>query len=210
MEIYSTEEQQEEAIKKAIKDNWLVVVVGATLGLGGVYGWRYYDASVKATQAAHSDAYAEVVEKVGQDGQDIVAMSNQYIDSHDNQSYTVMLAMYAAKEAVAKKDYTEASKQLKWAADNAQDKSFKAVVQIRLARVQAEMDQLDDALATLSGTFPESFKAQLEETKGDIYLKKGDKDKARMAYQAAADNDGLTGNNGLQFKLDNLALATPK
>ena len=210
MEVYSTEEQQEEAIKKFIKENWLVVLVGATLGLGGVYGWKYYNASQQAQQAADSDAYAAVVSELGKEGVDAVAKANEYRAGHDNKSYTVMLAMHAAKEAVKNKDFAEAQNQLKWAADNAQDISYKAVILTRLARVQAEQEKYDDALATLSFAFPESFVAQVEEIKGDIYFKQGNVEKARAAYQLAADNDGLTNNNGLQYKLDDLAQATPK
>jgi predicted negative regulator of RcsB-dependent stress response len=209
MEVYSTEEQQEEAIKKAIKDNWLVVVLGGAIGLGAVYGWRYYDASVLAKQEADSDAYTAIVEKVGKDDADVIALSNEYIKEAGNKSYTVMLAMVAAKEAVAKKDLDEAAKQLKWAVANSQDDSFKAVNLTRLARIQAEQEKYSDALATLGQSLPKSFTAQVEELKGDIYLKQGDADKARASYQLAADNEGLEGNNGLQFKLDNLAQATP-
>ena len=209
MEVYSTEEQQEEAIKKAIKDNWLVVLIGAAIGLGGVYGWRYYDASVLATNAADSDAYTAIIEKVGKDDADVLALAKTYIDTHDNQSYTVMLAMLAAKEAVAKKDLAEAEKQLQWAVDNAQDDSLKAVNQVRLARVQVELEKFTEALVTLGKPMPASFTAQIEELKGDVYIRQGEADKARVAYQLAADSEGLDGNNGLQFKLDNLAQATP-
>lgn len=209
MEIYSTEEQQEEAIKKAIKDNWLVVVLGAAIGLGAVSGWRYLDAQAKAEKEADSAAYAEIVEKVGKDDADVLALANDYIKSHDNKSYTVMLAMVAAKEAVAKKNLDEAAKQLKWAADNSQDDSIKAVNLVRLARIQAEQEKLDEALKTLSLPMPVAFTAQVEELKGDIYYRQGNHDKARSAYQVAADNDGLTGNNSLQFKIDNLTQGVP-
>lgn len=209
MEIYSTEEQQEEAIKKAIKDNWLVVVIGAAIGLGAVYGWRYYDATKLAQQEADSDAYSAIFEKVGADGTDIIAESKKYITEHDNKSYTVMMALLAAKEAVAKKDLNEASSQLQWAADNTAEKSLKAVILMRLARVQAEQQKYSDALATLGQPLPEAFAAKAQELKGDVYMKQNDKDQARKAYQLAADKGGLEGNNGLQLKIDDLTEAAP-
>ena len=73
-----------------------------------------------------------------------------------------------------------------------------------------QQQQYDAALASLSKSFPASFTAQVEELKGDVYLAKNDIESARTAYQAAADHEGLNGNNGLQYKLDNLAIATPK
>lgn len=209
MEIYSSEEQQEEAIKKAIKDNWLVVLLGAAIGLGAVWGWRYYDANVMAQQEADGAAYMQIVENVGKENTDIVAMANDYIANHDNNSYTVMAAMVAAKEAVEKGNFEEAQKQLTWAVDNSHNETFKAVNALRLARVQSELGKHDEALATLNSPMPKAFTAQIEELKGDVYVKQGNADKARIAYQLAADNDGLTGNNGLQYKLDSLAQVTP-
>lgn len=209
MEIYSTEEQQEEAIKKAIKDNWLVVVIGAAIGLGGVYGWRYYDAANIARQEADSDAYNVIYDKAGKEGADILGEAQQYIDSHDNKSYTVMAALLAAKEAVGKKDLATAAKQLQWALDNSSEESLKAVIVIRLSRIQAEQEKYDAALATLDNPLPMAFVASTEELKGDIYLKQDNKDKARSAYQKAADNGGLEGNNTLQLKIDELAQIAP-
>lgn len=209
MEIYSTEEQQEEAIKKAIQENWKVVVLGAVIGLGGVWGWRSYDAHQIELKSKASDAYEKIVAELGKDGTDVSKLAQDFNAEHESNSYSVLLALHVAKAAVEKKDFAEAAKQLQWASDNAFDNGMKAISLIRLARVQVEQQKLDDALATLSTKLPESFTAQIEELKGDIYLLKGDSGKARVAYQTAADNDGLEGNNGLQYKIDNLAISAP-
>ncbi|PAR85254.1 YfgM family protein, partial [Vibrio cholerae] len=42
MELYDTEEQQVEAIKDWWKENGKAVIFGAVIGLGGLFGWRYY------------------------------------------------------------------------------------------------------------------------------------------------------------------------
>ncbi|MGU3844696.1 YfgM family protein, partial [Vibrio diabolicus] len=42
MELYDTEEQQVEAIKDWWKENGKAVIIGAVVGLGGLFGWRYY------------------------------------------------------------------------------------------------------------------------------------------------------------------------
>ena len=41
MDIYSTEEQQVDAIKQFWKDYGSSIIVGAVVGLGGLYGWNY-------------------------------------------------------------------------------------------------------------------------------------------------------------------------
>jgi predicted negative regulator of RcsB-dependent stress response len=164
---------------------------------------------VVATKEADSDAYAVIFEKAGKDSEDIVALSKQYISEHDNKSYTVMMALLAAKEAVNKKDLKEAGSQLQWAADNATQDSLKGVILLRLARVQAEQEQYSEALATLGQKMPESFDAKAQELKGDVYLRQGERSQARTAYQASADDGGLEGNSGLQLKIDDLTEAVP-
>ncbi len=42
MEIYNSEEQQVEAIKRFWKENGTAIIAGVVLGLGGLYGWRYF------------------------------------------------------------------------------------------------------------------------------------------------------------------------
>ncbi len=46
MNFYDSEEQQVEAIKDWWKENGKAVIFGAVIGLGGLFGWRYYQDSV--------------------------------------------------------------------------------------------------------------------------------------------------------------------
>ena len=43
MEQFATEEQQVEAIKRFWKEHGTAIIVGAALGLGGLWGWRGWD-----------------------------------------------------------------------------------------------------------------------------------------------------------------------
>ena len=75
--------------------------------------------------------------------------------------------------------------------------------------MQIAQQQYDDALSTLNAPLPEAFKANVAELKGDIYTQQGNKEQARVAYQAAVDAGGLTSNPLLQIKLDDLAVTSP-
>lgn len=92
---------------------------------------------------------------------------------------------------------------------NAGKAELQAIATTRLARIQLAQKDYDAALATLDTQLPESYKANVAELKGDIYLAQGDKAQARASYQAAADNGGLESNPLLQVKLDDLAEQTP-
>jgi len=42
MEVYETEEQQVEAVKKWWKENGTSLIIGAVIGLSAIGGWKYY------------------------------------------------------------------------------------------------------------------------------------------------------------------------
>ena len=42
MEVYETEEQQVEAVKKWWKENGVSLIVGVVMGLSAIAGWKYY------------------------------------------------------------------------------------------------------------------------------------------------------------------------
>ncbi|WP_339141664.1 YfgM family protein [Pseudoalteromonas galatheae] len=203
MEIYSTEEQQAEAIKRFFRENGTTIVVGAVLGLGGLYGWKAYNQSQIESAEAASEAYTQVVES-----DDVLAKSDAFVAANADSNYAVLAAFVAAKEAIDKDDLKLAAEKLTWAADNVANAELKATALLRLARVQASQSQYEQALATLAKPMPEAFKAQLAEIQGDIYLAQGDKDKARSAYQSALEAAEGNSNPMLQIKLDDLAQKT--
>jgi len=94
---------------------------------------------------------------------------------------------------------------LQTAIEKSDNEGVKAIATVRLARVQVELAQYDNAIATLSAPLPASFTASAEEIKGDAYLKQDKIDLAKNAYQAAIDELGQASNPALQMKLDDLA-----
>ena len=204
MEIYSTEEQQAEAIKRFFRENGVSLALGIVIGLGGLYGWKHYNQSKITSAEAASNAFNELVESG-----EVLSKSESFIAENGDSNYAALAAFVAAKEAVEKGEFEAAVAKLTWLQDNLENPELKATAILRLARVQAQLTQYDAALKTLSQTTPEAFKAQVAEVKGDVYLAKGDKDNARTQYETAL-TESKEGNNGLlQIKLDNLATAQP-
>ena len=70
MEQFATEEQQVEAIKRFWKEHGTAIIVGAALGLGGLWGWRAYSEAQIETKEAASVAYQNAVETCGTEGSD--------------------------------------------------------------------------------------------------------------------------------------------
>ncbi len=97
MELYDSEEQQVEAIKDWWKENGKAVVLGVVVGLGGLFGWRYYQDSVVQAQEAASEQYSKAVESIVAKGADSSADVQAFIDTSKDSEYAVLAAMQLAK-----------------------------------------------------------------------------------------------------------------
>mgnify|MGYP000382870524 FL=1 len=204
MEIYSTEEQQAEAIKRFFRENGLSLALGVIVGLGGLYGWKAYNQNQITTAEQASDAYTKLVES-----DSVLASADAFISENKDTQYATLAAFVAAKEAVDAQNLDLANEKLSWIVTIVDNAQLKAIATTRLARVQIAQQQYDDALSTLNAPLPEAFNANVAELKGDIYTQQGNKEQARVAYQAAVDAGGLTSNPLLQIKLDDLAVTSP-
>jgi predicted negative regulator of RcsB-dependent stress response len=203
MEQYVTEEQQVEAIKRFWKENGIPIVVGAALGFGGLFGWRYYNDMKIADQEQASVAYDAVTLDLVKDEAGY-SSAQSYIDENSDSGYALLMAFKLAQQAAESKDLTEAVKQLSFAANNAESTSVQTIANLRLARVQLELGVHEEALATLDKVSDDAFLAQRQEIKGDVYQAQELFDKAREAYSSALEVNA--NNNVLKMKLDNLAM----
>jgi len=207
VEIYQTEEQQVEAIKSFWSENGNSIIAGLVIGFAGYVGFNYYQDHQLEQELKVADTYLSNIESAEKNPQQFVKSSEAFIKENGDSSYVALTAFSLAKNAVDKKDYAEAEKQLQTAITKAPNMAIKALASLRLAHVQTELKQFDNALATLAKPMPKSFTASVEESKGDVYVLQDKKDLARTAYQAAIDADGLKASPDLQMKIDDLAIA---
>ncbi|MDO6527998.1 tetratricopeptide repeat protein [Motilimonas sp. 1_MG-2023] len=205
---YETEEQQVDAIKNWWKENGTAVIFGTVIGLGSLWGWRFYNEQKIASQEQASQAYTQAITTLETGSEDAISSTQAFIDSNADNNYGTLAALMLAKVAVDKGDFELALSQLEWAKKNKVSEVLLPTVNLRLARVQTELKQFDAALATLAEVKDDAFKAKAEEAKGDILLLQGQAQKARAAYQSAVLAGGNTGNPALQIKLDDLAETT--
>lgn len=205
MDIHQTEEEQVEQLKKVWQEYGNAIIAGLVLGFGGFIGYGFYKENKLADEELAANSYQQVIELAGEGDEAFQNKGNEFITANPESNYAGLTALALAKDSAEHKDWTQVEKYLNTAIEKTQDKGIKALATLRLARVQVQTEQYDAAIATLSQTLPESYQASIEEIKGDAYLKQGNKDKARAAYQAALDASGQAGNPVLQMKLDDLA-----
>ena len=203
MESFQTEEQQVEAIKRFWKEHGTAIIVGAALGLGGLFGWRQYsDMQIESKEAA-SVAYQTAVENFAEEGSS--ASLEAFIEENKNTGYASIASLLAAKKAADSGNLDTAASHLNEVITFAENPQMKELASLRLANVQIEMNQLDAALSTLGNVSNDAFSAQVSELKGDVYQLQGKFDDARLAYSSALEKNA--NNPLLQMKLDNLAVA---
>ncbi|EMA3774484.1 YfgM family protein [Vibrio cholerae] len=203
MELYDTEEQQVEAIKDWWKENGKAVIFGAVIGLGGLFGWRYYQDSVVAAQEAASQSYSKAMDALQAKGIESDGTIQTFIDANKETEYAVLAAMQLAKAQVEAGQLDEALAQLEWAKGATKDAALKPLLTFRVARLQAEQGQFDDALTQLTSIQEKSWAGRVAELRGDILMRKGDSAAAYAAYTEAQQAEDAS--QTLQMKLDDLA-----
>ena len=108
MEQFATEEQQVEAIKRFWKDNGMAIVLGAVVGLGGLWGWRYYSETQLENKAQASVEYQQAVETLpSQAGLDNV---DKFISSHNDSGYASIARFMKVSKLVENNELSQAQK----------------------------------------------------------------------------------------------------
>jgi len=221
VETYDSEEQQVEAIKQWVRKNGLPVLLTLAISIAGVMGWKSWTNAKNEQQEAASAIYQDMMDALvlvkntptsGTDKQitTLQHLANQLIEEYPRLQYAHFAALTLAKVAVEKGDLTGAEKQLQWVLAQDADKPLAGVATVRLARVMASQGHYDDALKSLETLADPSFQVLVEEVRGDIYLQKGDKNAARLAYQRSielASTQNKQSDRLVQMKLDDLAVA---
>ncbi|BEH71485.1 YfgM family protein [Edwardsiella tarda] len=205
MEVYSTENEQVDAIRHFLQEYGKTLVVGVVIGVGALFGWRYWANHQQAGMAQASQTYQQASEALSGGKQDGVALSEAFIKENAN-NYGVLAALQLAQHEVDKAEFSKAQSQLAWAAGQAKDENLKALSDLRLARVQLQDNQLDAALKTLDGVTAKGWQALAQDVRGDVLLKKGDAKGAREAYsKGLAEGASQSLQALLRMKLNNLS-----
>ncbi|MGB5446443.1 MAG: tetratricopeptide repeat protein [Psychromonas sp.] len=209
IEGYETEEQQVDAIKSWWKENGNTLIIAAVVGLAGLWGWRFYNESVISAQEEASQAYSDTLVKYEQLGGEAgLAELKTFVENNQDNNYGVLAALLLAKEALAAKDFALAKAQFVQLQSQNKYAPLNALINLRLARVETELGEYEQALKTLALIDDASFAAKASQVKGVIYLKQGDLVKARSAFQDAINTSQGNIDPVLQLQFDDLAVAT--
>ena len=207
MDPYTAEAQQIEDIKKWWRENGLSVVLGLTLGISGIFGWRYWQGAQAQQAEAASALYSDMVAALQNENQTGAReFADQILADYEGTSYGVFALMTLARLAVADADLEAAEARLRRALAQNKDASLSHVIRLRLARVLISRNEPEQAGAVLEPRDPGAFAAGYDELLGDIGVMQGDLETARDAYQRALDKARADGRDitTVELKLDNI------
>ena len=207
MDVYTTEEQQVEAIKKWWHDNKWSLIGGVAIGVAALGGGRVWLDSQHAYTEAASATYQIMLEQASQGKNDEAAnQAAQLLGKFADTAYASLAALTMAKIKLEAGDSVAASAHLRWALDNTKEDAVRHEARLRLAQIMLADGKYDDALSLLSNVDAGAYESTYEQLKGDIYVAKGQLELARTAFTRALASalPEERGRELLQMKLDNL------
>ena len=203
-----TEEERVKQLREWWQQNWMALVGGLVIGLGGVLGWQGWQAHKQSQAVEASVLYDQLQEAVAAEDLDTAAsQQDTLVAKYKGTPYAGLGALAVAGAQARAEDYASAASNLEWATNYANDPTLRPVARLRLARVQWAQGEADAAVATLkAGKPPAGLAAAYHTLEGDIRLLQGQSEAAKTAYEAALAAEPVQGGSSIQRKLDNLQL----
>lgn len=175
------------------------------------------DSETDTDSEAKTDAEKEEeADDESEDANDVTIRNlvTELMDDYKSTPYAVHGAFSFAKFSVERGNFDEAAQALEWVVDNSKATGMRHIARLRLAAVLLAKEgseeevkaEADTVLALLEVEESGGFSPRYDELRGDAFLKKGETDSARTAYQNSFDALSPSDDERdlLQLKLDNI------
>jgi predicted negative regulator of RcsB-dependent stress response len=203
--VYETDAEKVEALKKWWKENGLSVVAGVVIGLGAVFGWRFWVGYQASRGQAASAVFEQLMASAEAGDTDAARKQAEAIRAkYGSTAYAALASLVRARVELDAGNTAETRSALEQAIKEAPDHAVADIATLRLARVLVAGGDLAGARALLAehdkgGSFRGDFAA----VQGDIAAAQGQTADARKAYEEAL-AAGAADQELLQLKLENL------
>ncbi|MGZ4969716.1 MAG: YfgM family protein [Methylobacter sp.] len=222
MEIYDTEEEQVEALKRWWKENSTSTIVGLVMGIIIILGWGYWQDHKKAQAAQASATYDQLLKALDGDKKDSVAatapgspaalppsmeaekLAERLRQQFKGSEYAAFSGLFEAKLKAQQGDLAAAKEILKTVVAEP-NKQLSNIARIRLVRLMLATGEYEQGLQLINEVDAKataSYSANYDELVGDLYVALDRLDEARTSYQNALRNGQPS--PLLKFKIDDL------
>ncbi|MCK9635942.1 tetratricopeptide repeat protein [Methylobacter sp. Wu8] len=205
MEIYDTEEEQVEALKRWWKENSTSTIVGLVMGIVIILGWNYWQDHKKERAAQASATYDQLLKALDDDKKDSAdKLAERMQEQFKGTEYAAFSGLFQAKLKAQQGDVAAAKQILKTIAAES-NKALGNIARIRLVRLMLATGEYEQGLQVINEVDAKqasSYSANYDELVGDLYVALDRLDEARTSYQNAL-REGQP-SPLLQFKIDDL------
>lgn len=187
VEIYRTEQEQLDALKRWWVENGRAIFAGVVCSLLGIFSWQSWQERKGAQSLAASTAYLRMLETeaLGRPLEQRIEQARGILRDYGRTAYAGFAALRLASWAVQEQDLEQAAGHLRWVLEQGGQKQLHDISRLRLARVYIAEARLDEARQLLAVQDPGGFAPLYAELRGDIHALRGEQDAARKAWQEA-------------------------
>lgn len=205
MEIYETEEEQLEALKRWWKENGQSTIVGLILGIAVILGWNFWQDHKRSQALQASALYSQLIQAIGADKKESAEkLAERIKEQYPKTQYAAYSGLFLAKIKVQQGDVAKAQTILKEiaAGPNNELSNIAKIRQVRLMLASGEYEQGLQLVNDVDPATSSSFSGNYDELVGDLYVALDRLDQARSSYQKALESGYKS--PLLQFKIDDL------
>lgn len=205
MNVYETDDEKVEALKKWWKDNGLSVAAGIGIGLAAVFGWRGWVGYQDVVGQQASAAFEQLLAAADSGNTESALKQSELVTSDfGSTAYATLAALVRARVELEAGNVPGARAALEEAIAKAPDPGLARIAALRLARVEFGAGDLAATKALLDKHDQgSSFAGDFTALRGDIAAAEGRIDDARKAYEQAL-AAGASDPELLELKIDNL------
>jgi len=211
MEVYLSEEERVEALKKWWKENARAIIVGIAIGVSVVAGWNAWKSAQRHKAEEASSLYQQLLKAVeAKQTEPANKLGERLVEQYPGTAYATYGRLFIAKLKAESGDLEAARKNLEDLLASTKDPNIKHLARLRLGRVLLAQGDSEAALKLVEPLGRETtgaFESLYEELKGDLYADLHRPKDARMAYEKAKLNGAAS--PLLELKLNNLAEEAP-
>jgi len=214
---FLSEREQAEQLRQWLRENWIWLVAGVVLTLGGYYGYRWWESRVATRSLAAGERFAAMLDAIAAGKKDEgLRIADEVTGAYADTPYADQATLVLARLDVDAGNLAAAEGRLAGVAAGSKDPDLRIVARLRLARVQLADGRYDDALASLDAVATPALDPRVLELRGDVKLAQGEKAAALDLWRRAQDAmkadpaaGGLIDTELLALKIDELGAAGP-
>ncbi|MFL2503841.1 MAG: YfgM family protein [Candidatus Azotimanducaceae bacterium] len=191
--MVESDEEQLEVVKNWWKENGQSIVIAVALAFFGFFGFQSWETKIKSSGENASSIYQQLLDLNLQETEKkddaVFELGKRLKTDYEGSIYAVLGSLVIAKKYIEANDLESGIDQLRWALDQDHGDSIEDLIRVRLARLLAASNKLEEAFSILENHEPQAaYISTFEEAKGDLFIQTKDLTSAREAYQKAITN----------------------